>query len=95
MVYFSERLRQLRKAKGLTQAQVAEILGGTKMMISSYEQGTRFPSYPTLVKISKLYGVSTDYLLGATTQKMLNVEGLSDEQLMLVKALVDELRKAK
>lgn len=92
MVYFSERLRELRKAKGLTQAQVAELVGGTKMMISSYESGTRYPPYATLIKISNLYGVSTDYLLGINKNRTINVDGLSDEQLLLVQQLINALR---
>lgn len=92
MVGFSERLRQLRKAKGLTQAQVAELLGGTKMMISSYESGTRYPPYATLIKLSSLYGVSIDYLLGASRNRTLNVDGLSEEHLLLVQQLINALR---
>ena len=93
MVDFGDRVRQLRKAKGLTQSQVAELVGGTKMMISSYEQGMRFPPYPTLIKLAKLYGVSTDYMLGLHQQKVLNVDGLSDANLLLVRALVEALRE--
>ena len=69
------------------------MLGGTKVMVSSYELGTRFPPYPTLVKIASLYGVSTDYLLGVHQHKSLNVDGLSDENVLLVKALVEALRQ--
>lgn len=93
MVNFGERLRTLRKSRGLTQAQLSELLGGSKMMISSYESGTRFPPYPTLVKLANIYSVTTDYLLGAEKQKMLNADGLSDEQLQLVKAMIDALRR--
>lgn len=94
MVNFGERLRQLRKVKGLSQAQVADILGGTKMMVSSYETGLRYPPYPTLVKMARLYGVTTDYLLGATEKRMINVDGLSDDNVTLVHALVDALRQS-
>ena len=94
MVNFGERLRQLRKARGLTQGQLADLLGGSKMMISSYESGTRFPPYPTLVKIANLYSVTTDYLLGAQKRKALSADGLTDDQLQLVKAMIDEFRKA-
>lgn len=94
MVNFGERLRQLRKEKGLSQAQVADILGGTKMMVSSYETGLRYPPYPTLVKMARLYGVTTDYLLGATEKRMINVDGLSDDNVTLVHALVDALRQS-
>lgn len=92
MVDFGRRMRQLRKAKGLTQSQVAELVGGTKVMISSYELGTRFPPYSTLVKLARLYGVSTDYLLGVVSHRTLNVDGLSNEHILLLKALIEALR---
>lgn len=92
MVDFCNRLRNLRKGKGLTQAQVAELIGGTKAMISSYEMGTRYPPYNILIKFARLYGVSTDYLLGMTNYVKLDAEGLTQEQMTLVKSLIDELR---
>lgn len=93
MVDFCNRLRNLRKGKGLTQLQVAEIIGGTKAMVSSYEMGTRYPPYNVLIKLARLYGVSTDYLLGITNYVKIDAEGLTQDQIALVKALVDELRK--
>lgn len=49
MVEFSQRLKQLRKEKHLTQAQVAERIGVTASMVSSYETDIRLPSYEVLV----------------------------------------------
>ena len=45
---FSERIKQLRKAKGASQAQVAEYLGVTKQAYSLYETGKREPPFATL-----------------------------------------------
>ena len=58
------RLRELRKKQGLTQTQVAERLGVSKAVVSSYEVASRCPSYDILIKLATLYNVSTDYLLG-------------------------------
>ena len=63
MVEFSQRLKQLRKEKHLTQAQVAERIGVTASMVSSYETDIRLPSYEVLVKIATLFGVTVDYML--------------------------------
>ena len=93
MVDFSNRLRDLRKAKGLTQIQVAEIVGGSKAMISSYELGTRYPPYDVLVKLARLYGVSTDYLLGVKNNYSLDAQGLTPEQFSLLRSLIDELKR--
>lgn len=93
MVDFSNRLRDLRKAKGLTQSQVAEIINGSKAMVSSYELGTRYPPYDVLVKLARLYGVSTDYLLGVKNHYALDAQGLTPEQFSLIRSLIDELKR--
>lgn len=60
----NERLRQLRKEKGVEQKVVAKAIGVTVNAYAHYEQGIREPSYDILVKIAKYFDVSTDYLLG-------------------------------
>lgn len=57
------RLRELRKAKGLTLEEVASKLGLRNQYISNYELGRRNPDYDTLKKFADFYGVTTDYLL--------------------------------
>lgn len=59
-----EKLKQLRKEKGLSQKIVAEALGITLSAYSNYEQGIREPNLQILVSICKFYDVSSDYLLG-------------------------------
>lgn len=54
MVEFSQRLKQLRSDKHMTQAQVANRIGVTASMVSSYETDIRLPSYEVLVKIANL-----------------------------------------
>lgn len=63
---FGNRLRQLRKAKGLTQAELAKLLSIGESTISFYESGKRQPDYETLIRIADLFNVSVDYLLGRT-----------------------------
>ncbi|MGB9661917.1 MAG: helix-turn-helix domain-containing protein [Moorellaceae bacterium] len=63
---FPYRLVQLRKERGLSQYQLANLLGFSRGQISNYEQGTREPDYDTLKKIADFFNVSTDYLLGRT-----------------------------
>lgn len=59
-----EKLKQLRKEKGVSQKVVAEAIGVTLSAYSNYEQGIREPSYQILVAICKYFKVSADYLLG-------------------------------
>lgn len=95
MIDIGQRLKDLRKAKGLTQQQVADRVWVTKAMISSYELSTRAPSYEVLIKLSKLFGVTTDFLLGIESCRTINVNGLTEKQITLIKSLVDEIRQGK
>jgi len=59
-----ERLKQLRKDKGVSQKDVAKEIGVTVSAYSNYEQGLREPSNQILINICKYYDVTADYLLG-------------------------------
>ena len=59
-----QRLRELRKSKYLTQAQVAESINCTTAAYNRYETGEREPSMETLISLADYYGVSMDYLYG-------------------------------
>lgn len=76
---FASRLKQLRLNKNLRQEQVANLIGVNKSAISTYENNTRQPSFEILVRLATLYRVSTDYLLGRTDCRSLDLSGLTDE----------------
>ena len=65
----SQRLRECRKEKGLTQMQVATYCDITEKAYQNYELMTREPKLEILVRIADLYGVSLDYLTGRTDRK--------------------------
>lgn len=88
MYELGERLKELRKQQGLTQVQVAERLGLSKAIISSYEVASRHPSYGVLIKMAALYGVTTDYLLGLDNRRLIDVSWLTPNQLAAVEALL-------
>ena len=87
-----EKLKSFRIEKKLTQKQVADRIGLAISAVSSYESGTRYPSYDVLVKLARIFHVSTDYLLGITDKRNIDVTGLSDNEIELVSQLVDTLR---
>lgn len=60
------RLKELRKAKGISQLKLAIELGTTQNSISRYESGTRQADYETLIALANYFNVSIDYLLGRT-----------------------------
>ena len=90
---FASRLRQLRLDKNLRQEQVAKLIGVNKSAISTYEINTRQPSFDILVRLVTLYRVSTDYLLGMTNIRSLDLSGLSDEEVVAVSELVAIMTK--
>ena len=63
---FRKRLRELRKAKGVTQAKAAEGIGVVASGYQFYEAGTKSPGLVTLYRIADYFNVPADYLLGRT-----------------------------
>lgn len=59
------RLREVRKAKGLTQTELGELIGVGKSAICCYEKETRNPTLEALLEMINVFGVSADYLLGS------------------------------
>ena len=59
-----ERLKELRMERNMSQQELGNLLGITKVSVCGYENGTRSPSIDTLCEIARVFGVSTDYLLG-------------------------------
>ena len=60
------KLKELRKAKGLTQQETADLLGLSQVTYSRYENGEREPSNDMLVKMALFFGVTVDQLLGVS-----------------------------
>lgn len=76
-------IKNLRTDKHMTQSEFAERLGVTKSAVSAYENGSRLPSYDVLIKMARIFKVSTDTLLGQTDKNniTLDVTGLTKEQI--------------
>lgn len=58
-----EKLYHLRKERGISQEQLAEVLGVSRQSISKWESGAALPEVEKLMTISKYFGVTVDYLL--------------------------------
>ena len=95
MVDCSEKLRTLREARGLTQLQVANRIGVSKAMISAYETASKTPSIEVLIRLSRLFGVSVDYLVCVDAPKYIDVSELDDESSALIATLVDKIKTKK
>ena len=60
---FGKRMKEARNKKGLTQEALAELLGVDRLHVNRLEKGAKACSIDLLMDISKLLGVSSDYLL--------------------------------
>ena len=64
MKVFAERLTQLRKSRGLSQATLAKDISVRLGIICYWETGKSDPTAPKIVKVAKYFNVTADYLLG-------------------------------
>ena len=90
----ADRIKALREARGLTQAELARKMNMTRNGINSWEQGLSMPSPPSLVDLARLFSVSTDYLLGVENYSAVNVTGLNEADVALLAQLADRLRES-
>ena len=61
---YGQRIKEIRKEKGLTQSQLAEMLSTTQSTVGKYEREEIQLTVDTIIKICKVFEVSADYLLG-------------------------------
>lgn len=85
MIYcLPERLKRLRQSMHLSQKQLARLLRVDRSTISSYESSVRQPPLDTLSRIADVFDVSTDYLLGRTSNLSFDTFDLTGEDTALL-----------
>lgn len=101
----SEKIKELRKAKGWSQGQLAKKINSLPQHISRYERGIVTPSAETLAKIANAFGISADYLLNEKQEKLTDYEmvdrellryfkeasKLSEEDKMVIKKIIESM----
>lgn len=88
----NENIKQLRLARNLSQVDLAKALGVTKQSISNWENNNIQPSIDMLIRVSKYFSVSTDFILGLEERKYIEITGLTDCQLAHIAAIIDDIR---
>lgn len=88
-----QRICELRTALGWSQVELAKRLKVVKQTVSNWENDNIQPSIEMLVRLSKLFNVTTDYLLGLEDIPCLNVEGLPTAVVVHLSLLIDDFRK--
>lgn len=77
------RLKELRKARKMSQEQVGEIIGITGVGYGCYELGKRQMDYKTLISLADFFDVSIDYLIGRNQNFINNSDLTNDEREIL------------
>lgn len=89
---FGERLRKLRNDKGITQAQLGNIIGVSDRVVGYYESDDRFPKDDIILKkMADYFNISLDYLLGKTDIKQTINEPIEIAASMKDKADLSEM----
>jgi len=89
-----ERIKQERLKRGMTQYELGEMLGVSKVSVCGYETGTRTPTVDTFLKLINILGLKAEYALG------LDVDVVSEEEseyhMVMAKedmVIIEELKK--
>lgn len=88
-----QRICELRTALGWSQVELAKRLGVAKQTVSNWENENIQPSIEMLVRLAKLFNVTTDFLLGLEDIPRLNIEGLPNHVVMHIAQLIEDYRK--
>jgi len=83
-----EKLVDLRKKKGLSQAELAEAINVSRQAISRWEVGSAIPSADNLMWLSKFYEVSMDELMGVGTDDKLSAK--EEQQIISKKPVISK-----
>lgn len=89
----AEKIKALRESAGLTQAEVARMLGISRSGVNAWEMGLSVPSTQYIVELAKKFDVSTDYLLGIESTSTISVKGLTEKQVAVLLETIECFRE--
>ena len=87
-----QRINELRTELGWSQVQLAEKLNISKQTVSNWENENIQPSVEMLIRIAKLFRVSTDYLLGLDSTLTINVDGLPTSFVVHLTQIIEDYK---
>lgn len=92
MYDFGLRLKQLRKARGMTQKALAERINKSVSAVSGYESDVQLPPLDVSMSIALALGISLDYLVGCEDTPVYTTKGLTEAQIAVLDELISEFR---
>lgn len=91
----NERIKELRNSRKMTQVELAKALGLTKQCVSNWENDNVLPSVDMLCKLADFFSVTTDYLLCREEKDCLSVDGLSNDEVVHIRQIIDDIKSLK
>lgn len=84
-----DRIKSLREQFNYSQADLAKKLNIVRTSVLAWENQTSVPSMKHIIEMSKVFHVTTDYLLEVDDKRTLSLDNLSDEEISIICSLVD------
>lgn len=84
-----DTIKQLRENAGYSQSVLAKKLNVTRSAVNAWEMGLSVPTTQYVVDMARLFRVSTDYLLGLSTETTLVLDGLNEQEKKILYSMVD------
>ena len=91
----SKRIKSLRLERNWSQVELAKLLHVTKQSVSNWENDNIQPSIEMLVKISEVFSVSADYLLGIEDRRYIEITDLTDEEVGHIQQVIEDIQRYK
>ena len=94
MATTAERIKQLRKKKGISQSELAALIGVKNNTVSTWERGTRKPDVEALDLLSDYFEVSFEYILGSSDKEEARVKPTQKElDTLALLSIADEIKE--
>lgn len=87
-----QRIFEMRTALGWSQVELARRLNIAKQTVSNWENDNIFPSVEMLIRLAKLFNVTTDYLLGLDSTPHLHTDGLPLSVVAHLSHIIDDFK---
>lgn len=89
IILIGDVIRSLREQAGYSQAGLAKKLGVTRSSVNAWESGLSAPTAVYIIELSKLFHVSSDFILGLDNTMQLNLSEFSEEEVSILYSLIN------
>ncbi|MBQ7788978.1 MAG: helix-turn-helix transcriptional regulator [Clostridia bacterium] len=89
----ADRIRYLREKAGMTQTDLANKLGISRSAVNSWEMSLSSPSLTNIIEMSRIFHVSSDYILSSSEKLLIDITELNNEQREIIFKLIECFKK--